>query len=161
MNKDSKDISLLGEGTLRGFFSVKLAYGLLTNQGSGPGNAAFSMLWKVKALPKVLCTAWKILLDKIPTSQNLVTRGVVVNSPLCVFCNQSVESTQNLFLDCGYAYRVLMFCYRWIGVLGAQNKDICNHFLNFHLPNLSEKQNLVWKGVWAAITRCIWSTKIM
>ena len=155
LNKDSKDF-ITWRGDPKGVFSVRSAYDVLTNQGSGPDKDVFSTLWKAKAFPKVLCTAWRILLDRIPTYQNLVRRGIVVNSPLCVFCKQSVESIQHLILDCGYAYRVWMLCYRWIGVLGAQNKDICNHFLNFYLPNLSVKQNLVWKGVWAAITRCIW-----
>jgi len=67
----------------------------------------------------------------------------MVNSPLCVLCNQSVETTQHLFLDCTFAYPVWTLCSTWIGVLGAYNKDICNHFLNFHLSNMSEKQNQV------------------
>ena len=105
---------------------------------------------------KALVTAWRILLDRIPTRQNLVVRGIMVNSPLCVLCNQLVETTQHLFLDCIFAYRVWMLCYTWIGVMGAHNRDLCNHFLNFHLFNLNEKQNQVWKGVWVANLRCIW-----
>jgi len=30
------------------------------------------------------------------------------------------------------------------------------HFVSFHLTQSSNKQNLVWKGVWAAIVRCLW-----
>ena len=56
----------------------------------------------------------------------------MVNSPLCVLCNQSIETTQHLFLDCIFAYRVWTLCYTWIGVMGAHNRDLCNHFMNFH-----------------------------
>ena len=149
--KDAKDF-ITWSGDSKGLFSVKSAYGLLTNQVSEPSNVVFSLLWRTKAVPKVLTTAWRILLDRIPTYQNLVVRGIVVNSPLCVFCNLHVESTQHLFLDCAFAYCVWMMCYQWIGVVGTQNRDICNHFMNFHLTNMSEKQNQVWRGVWVTIT---------
>ena len=155
MHKDAKDF-ISWNGDPKGLFSVKSAYGLLANQGTRPSNDVFRTLWKTKAFPKALVTAWRILLDRIPTCQNLMVRGITVNSPLCVLCNQSVETVQHLFLDCTFAYCVWTSCSIWIGVLGAFNKDICNHFLNFHLSNLSEKQNQVWKGVWVAILRCIW-----
>ncbi|XP_068477341.1 uncharacterized protein [Phaseolus vulgaris] len=69
--KDAKDF-ITWSGDSKGLFSVKSAYGLLTNQVSEPSNAAFSLLWRTKAVPKVLTTAWRILLDRIPTYQNLV-----------------------------------------------------------------------------------------
>ena len=140
--KDSRDF-ISWSGDSKGMFSVKSAYGLLANHDSAPSNVVFCLLWKTKVVPKVLTTAWRILLDRISTYQNLGARGIVVNSPLCVFCNLYVESTQHLFLDCTFAYCVWMLCYRWIGIVGTQNKDICNHFLNFHLTNMSEKQNQV------------------
>jgi len=30
------------------------------------------------------------------------------------------------------------------------------HFESFHLPQSNNKQNLIWKGVWVAIVRCLW-----
>ena len=30
------------------------------------------------------------------------------------------------------------------------------NFESFFLPQHSYKQNLVWKGVWAAVVRCLW-----
>ena len=35
--------------------------------------------------------------------------------------------------------------------------DIANHFYIFHLVGLSKKANYVWKGMWLAITKAIWS----
>ncbi|XP_068466451.1 uncharacterized protein [Phaseolus vulgaris] len=96
-------ILLLGKGMSRGFLVkslVKSAYSILVDQRNGLGNDVFKLLWKAKALPKVLITAWRILLDRIPTSKNLMLRGVDMNSPLCALCNLFEESTQHLFLDC-------------------------------------------------------------
>jgi len=71
MHKDSKDF-ISWNGDPKGFFSVKSAYGLLANQGTGPSDDVFRLLWKTKAFPKALIIAWRILLDRIPTRHNLV-----------------------------------------------------------------------------------------
>ena len=52
--------------------------------------------------------------------------------------------------------RVWELCYRWIGILSAQHNVLNNHFESFYLIQLSNKQNMVWKGIWAALVRCIW-----
>jgi len=115
----------------------------------------FVVYGKQKTMPKVFVTAWRVLLDKIPTRVNLIKRGVLVNSPLCALCNMLEESYQHLFLDYVFAQRVWSRCYRWIGILGAQNRGIKNHMENFHLIYLSNKQNQVWLRLWAAIVSCI------
>ena len=38
----------------------------------------------------------------------------------------------------------------------VQHNDLLIHFENFYLPQVSRKQNLLWKGVWATTVRCIW-----
>ena len=97
--KESKDHLVWGRDSKRVFF-VKSAY---VGQVNGSVNGDFSLLWKAKALPKALIIARRIFLDIIPTSYNLIRRGVVVNSSLCVLCSKSEEFTQHLFLDCVYA----------------------------------------------------------
>jgi len=115
LHRGSKDF-ITWRGDAKGVFSVKSAYSILVDQRNGSDNDVFKLHWKAKALPKVLITAWRILLDKIPTSKNLISRGVDTNSPLCALCNLSEESTQHLFMDCDVAYRVWMLCFRWIGI---------------------------------------------
>ena len=154
--KDSFD-QLLWKGDQKGTFSVKSAYSMLANhQIPASRESVFSLLWQAKAMPKVLTTAWRILIDRIPSRVNLFRRGVPVTSTRCALCNLSEESSQHLFLECVFAQQVWSRCYRWIGILGAQNKDLMNHFINFHLAHLSNKQNQVWLGFWAAIVSCIW-----
>ena len=121
--KDVKDF-ITWRGDTKGIFTVKSTYNLLTNQDTGPNSDVFSVLWKTKALPKVMITAWRILWDRIPTRRNLESRGIIVSSVLCAFCNMAEETTQHLFLDCIFVHLVWMLCCRWIGILGAHNKDI-------------------------------------
>ncbi|XP_068487113.1 uncharacterized protein [Phaseolus vulgaris] len=144
----------------KGAFSVKSAYQTLTKQiSTGSMDSVYSVLWQAKAMPKALITAWRVLLDRIPTNANLIRRGVPVDSPVCVMCNLSQETSQHLFIDCAVAQRVWFGCYRWVGMVGVQNKEIKNHLENFSLIHLSSKQNQVWRGVWVGIIRSIWEQR--
>ena len=77
---------------------------------------------------------------------------------MCFMSDQD-ESCQHLFLECKYAMSVWSMCFRWIGILFVQHNDIKIHFESFHLFQVSNSQNLVWKGVWTAIVRSIWNQR--
>ena len=50
-------------------------------------------------------------------------------------------------------------CFRWVGILFVQHNDVKTHFENFHLFQISNKQNMVWKGIWTTVVRCIWDQR--
>jgi len=131
------------------FFSVKSAYLNMCNQYNGISNDVFSLLWEAKAMPKAIFTAWRILLGRLPTFDNLIRRGLVVTSSLCALCKATEESSQHLFTKCVYTQRVWFLCLRWIGILPVQHKNIIVHFESFHLTHFTAKQNHVWKGIWS------------
>ena len=81
---------------------------------------------------------------------------MLLESVLCAMCQSEEESCQHLFLECKLAWSVWALCHRWIGILSVQHNDCLIHFESFHLSQCSNKQNLVWKGVWATTVRCIW-----
>jgi len=120
---------------------------MLDNQPNGYMDDVFNLLWQSKETPKALITAWRILLDRLPTSNNLIKIGVVGISSVCMLCKAAEESSQHLFLECVYAHRVWSLCFRWICILFVQHNDIKYHFENFHLPFMSTNQNKVWKGM--------------
>ena len=158
MNKEVNDC-ILWRGDALGVFSVKSAYDCMNSQVSSTTNSVFKMLWQTEARPSAQTTAWKVLLDRLPTKGNLIRRGVQVTSPLCVFCHESDESVQHLLCECKFTHRVWTFCSRWIGIEMAHHNDPKRHFENFHLVHCNLKQNQVWKGTWVAIVRCIWDQR--
>ena len=157
-NKESED-SIVWSGDTEGIFSVKSAYLTLCNSPNGVLHNVYSLLWQAKAKRKEVCTAWRALLGRLPTYDNLIRRGLVVNSSLCVLCKAAEESTQHIFINSIFAQRVWFLCFRWIGILSVQHKEIINHFESFHLIHLSIKQNQVWKGLWIVIVRSIWDQR--
>jgi len=101
LNREEKDLQVW-DGDASGVFSVKSAYGYLSNQVGGCHNGVFIQLWKAKAFPNVLSTACRILLDRIPTRSSL-NRRVLVSTTSCALCQGKIETAQHLFLECEFA----------------------------------------------------------
>jgi len=154
LNKDSEDI-IEWNGDPKGVFSVKSAYLTLFNYPNGSSPNVFPLLWQAKVVPKDVCTTWRVLIGRLPTYDNLIRRGLAVNSSVCVFCNGAEESAQHIFLTCLCAQRIWVLCLRWMGIVFVQHRDLLVHFESFHLPHLTNKHNQVWKGLWIAIIRSI------
>ncbi|XP_068487096.1 uncharacterized protein [Phaseolus vulgaris] len=100
VKRQEQDIRVWGINN-KGCFSVKSAYASI--RGDGTRIAIFDLLWKAKAFPSVLITAW-----------------------------------------------------RWIDILSVQHNALQNHFESFTLTQVSNKQEMVWKAIWAAIVRSVW-----
>jgi len=112
---------------------VSSAYECLAKQVSGPHLDVFKYLWKVKAFPSVVNTAWRALTDSLTTRGGLSRRGVMMNTTLCALCQTKEESCQHIFLECQHAMSVWLMCYRWVGILFVQHEDIRTPFESFHL----------------------------
>ena len=74
-------------------------------------------------------------------------------------CQDLDESSQHLFLECKHAQSVWSKCFRWIDILFVQHNNLRCHFENFHLVQDGSKQDLVWKGLWKTVVRCIWEQR--
>ena len=152
--KDVNDVQVW-TGDVSGRYSVRSAYDLIDKPNRGPQCQAFKYLWKAKAFPNVLTTAWRVLLGRVPTRMTLNRRGVVMQNTLCALCQKKEESCQHLLVECTHALRVWNLCHRWIGILSVQHNEIMIHFESFYLAQSNNKHNLIWRGVWAAVVRCI------
>ncbi|XP_068466484.1 uncharacterized protein [Phaseolus vulgaris] len=158
MKYNVSDIQVWGKEE-PGQFSVTSAYEILSNQVRGHQSEVYELLWKAKAFPNAVVTAWRVLLDKLPTRVNLNRRGVQLSSMECPLCQQEEESAQHLFMECCHAQRVWSMCFRWLDISFVQQNDLRSHFLSFHMFQVSNNQTLIWNGVWVAVVRCIWDQR--
>ncbi|KAF1863776.1 hypothetical protein Lal_00030881 [Lupinus albus] len=68
-----------------------------------------NLLWKSNAPLKVLTFAWRLFQDRIPTNDALLKRRISLNNGgdlHCVFCNDTLETTNHLFSTCILSYSV-------------------------------------------------------
>jgi len=155
LSREQRDVLTWGCKEV-GCFTVSSVYEFLAKRASSPHQEVFKSLWKIKAFPNVIITAWRVLLGRVPSRMCLRRRGVMLNTILCAFCQTKEESCQHIFIECPFNQRVWTLCFKWIGIMFVQHNKLSKHFENFYLPHLNNKQNLLWKGVWATIVRCIW-----
>ena len=116
----------------------------------------FSNLWRCKALPSAVLTAWRVMEDKLATRVNLSRRGVLVDSLLCCLCGKEEEYGRHLFFDCSFARRVWCLCYRWLGVLFVSHNEPKINFVQFRMSFSSKMVNMVWNTIWVGVVSEIW-----
>jgi hypothetical protein len=67
----------------------------------------FNNIWKSVAPSKVIAFTWQLLLDRIPTKNNLILRGIAYDSgTVCPLCNGYDESSIHLFFHGEIAAKV-------------------------------------------------------
>jgi len=103
--REAKDVQVW-EHDVSCSFSVKSAYECLAKHIPATETECCKQLRKIKALPKVMVTTWRVLLDIIPTRMCLIRRGVLLNSYTCAICQNAGESSQHLFVECVIAQQV-------------------------------------------------------
>jgi len=116
----------------------------------------FQVLWNLKIAPSAAVCAWRLLLDRLPTRDNLAKRGMQLMSVRCPMCQEGVETAQHLFTTCKVAQKVWDLCERWVGNVAVRHNAITIHFQSFHLVSQSQRANRTWKGIWVAIVSKIW-----
>jgi len=73
-------------------------------------------IWKCPAPSKVIAFLWKLLHDRIPTKVNLFNRHALLpeSSLVCVFCEECLETSNHLFIHCGYTKGVWDGVFNWL-----------------------------------------------
>jgi len=80
-------------------YTIKSAYTKLITRSINIDDDLFVQLWNIKALPNALHFAWKVILNKVATCDNLITRGVSVSTNVSVMCGKCEESVGHIFFN--------------------------------------------------------------
>jgi len=65
---------------------VRFTYNRIRCEMRGDENKLFYKLWKVKTLSSAQFCAWRVMLDKLPTVENLEKIGIIVTNSKCIIC---------------------------------------------------------------------------
>jgi len=138
-------------------FPVNSAYNLVRKDSEVVSFPVFSKLWRCKAVPSVVLTAWRTFGNKLATRVNLLRRGVLVESFACCLCGEKVESCRHLFLDCRFVWRVWCLCFKWLGISFVYHIDPKSNFDQFRMNMSSKSVNDVWSTIWVGVVTEIWN----
>lgn len=141
-----------------GIYSVRSAFNLLSGIRDQDSDNISSLIWCHKTPYKITTFAWRALMNRIPTTLNLLRRNIISPSAatFCPFCRSEEETTDHLFLQCHFAFKTWMKCYFWWGIASTLPANIKDHFLQHFNLFSSKTRAQVWKMVWFATIWYIW-----
>jgi hypothetical protein len=147
-------------------FSVKSAY-MFLDQLMGDGvmrssleNFVFKFIWKSGVPSKVSALAWQLLLDRIPTRDNLHRRGIIsANESRCPLCNVEIETTSHLFLRCRYVIGIWYAILRWLGVFLVLPPTIFMSYTMLVWGGSNKKRRKGFSVVWLAYIWAVWKAR--
>jgi len=89
-------------------------------------------IWNKDVSLKVGLFAWWLFRDRLPTKDNLLSRGVTPNdSRWCVVGCGNEESSSHLFLHCQFFGLVWYHIYRWLAISTTSPLSVGDHFNQF------------------------------
>jgi hypothetical protein len=150
-----------------GLFSVRSAYSLLLSEVlgaadlGGRANPVFERIWKSPAPSKLIAFSWQLLHNRIPTKDNLVSRGILRGdaSGSCVMCTGSVETASHLFLHCNFVFSIWLVVFRWLGVTVVMPADLSTLFGYFVGFARTKKARRGFMLVWHTTIWQIWRSR--
>jgi hypothetical protein len=110
-----KNDTLLWQHTDSGDLSFKHAYTFKNMQVQELPWAKY--IWRTEIPPSKSLMAWRLMHEKMPTDENLMSRGCAIPS-MCNLCKTHVESSFHLFFECSYAIKL------WSWLAGCLNFTI-------------------------------------
>jgi len=141
-------------------FSTNSAYNCLrSEQPLHQPNSGFRQLWEIKIPPAALSFAWRLLWDRLPSKDNLISRQIVLQNDLCPFCQSQVESASHLFFTC---YKVMPLWWEfnsWVKEDRVLHSKPMDNFLQHCSLAGSRNSNRRRKIWWIAATKSIWSLR--
>ncbi|XP_058726229.1 uncharacterized protein LOC131597556 [Vicia villosa] len=145
--KDNTEDNFSWAKSSSGSFTVKSCYEFFKKFLSGqPMESdkvkALNFLWKFKVPPKILCFAWRFLLNRLATRDQLVRRGVLEEGidSSCALCGFGEESLSHLFFLCKVSVRIWRRVFMWLDLSGLLSfEEFGDFFYNFRkIPCLNK-----------------------
>ncbi|XP_058765604.1 uncharacterized protein LOC131639115 [Vicia villosa] len=118
---------------------------------------SLKVMWDLKLPPKIKVFAWKVFVDRLPTRDQLLNRGVVnVTFPDCVMCGSCLESSSHLFFNCQEVKGIWKHVFLWLGTPKefTEEEMLCFEVIQEKV-NCSKRRILI-NYVWFATIWSIW-----
>ncbi|GAU34065.1 hypothetical protein TSUD_255610 [Trifolium subterraneum] len=121
---------------------------------------AFNYIWKSGVPSKVSALSWQLLLDRIPTRDNLWRRAVIRDDDaVCPLCVGEVETARHLFLHCCVSAEIWYAVIRWLGVTVALPANVLMSYGMLVGCGNNKKRKKGLSIIWLAYVWAIWKAR--
>jgi hypothetical protein len=130
-------------------------------QVSAPMDDADKLIWHPQISSKVSIFAWRLLRDRLPTKDNLVTRGILPTAAhLCVSGCGEAESARHLLLSCTTFGSLWALVRSWIGIPEMEYTSLRDHFVQFtYSAGGSRARRSFLQLIWLACVWVVWTER--
>ncbi|WJX67429.1 hypothetical protein P8452_51895 [Trifolium repens] len=133
---------------------------LVCEVGSSLESFVFKFIWKSGVPSKVSALSWQVLLDRVPTRDNLRSRGIITAvDARCPLCNDDVETATHLFLQCRYATGIWFAILRWLGVFSVLPPSLAMSYALLVGYGTNKKRRKGFSVVWLAYVWAVWKAR--
>lgn len=114
-------------------------------------------VWHSFAPSNAKAFAWRCILDRIASGENLLKRNVLgsVSDASCRLCPGLIESCSHLIFTCPFASAVWKGCFNWFGLDTVLPHEPRPHYLQF-LFGWNNTQNVILSSIWVAAVWSLW-----
>ena len=121
----------------------------------------FDDVWHKYVPLKVSPFAWRLLRNRLPTKDNLVSRRVLQHDDdKCIRGCNAEETACHLFLSCAIFGHVWLFVLQWLGISFVATDRVHGHFHQFsHIAGLPWFTHSFMTLLWLASVWKIWKER--
>ncbi|XP_058724451.1 uncharacterized protein LOC131595932 [Vicia villosa] len=118
---------------------------------------SLKVLWDLKLPPKIKVFGWRFFIDRLPTRDQLLKRGIALASgPNCVLCDSSFESSSHLFFNCHMVKGVWNHVFIWLGIAEEINLEDLFCFEAIQEKVKCSNRRIIINFVWVATIWSLW-----
>lgn len=126
-------------------YYVKLTYLALCGRVFGNNfDDIFQELWRIKVPPKINIFIWRLLRNRLPTTDNKRKRNLLTGERdcKCPFCKCVEESVSHVLFTCKMARAVWSHYYAWLDL----NSVLLQHFRQHFLLDYNQERQYCIQG---------------
>ncbi|XP_071687664.1 uncharacterized protein [Rutidosis leptorrhynchoides] len=108
---------------------------------------------------KVGIFIWRALRKRIPVRDELVKKGMILDSLNCPMCNEVVETVDHALLSCKFAKDIWLGVYKWWGLSFPLNDNIDNILKGDGYIGSSGFKKKIWQVIVWTTGHFIWKNR--
>lgn len=151
---------------IAGGFSTKSCYNWLIDQQQQqqplippPPPPPYQCIWVKFVSPKTQTFMWLAAQNAIPTTDNLVRRGVPIQNMMCSLCNSQAETVNHLLLHCSYTHKIWNYFIGGYNVRWANGGSLEAQLQAWKFRRGRNRGMKIWPLLIFAIVRSIWEER--